>query len=282
MNNLSTFLIPTGKFFRFDEFVTNVKQLTPEGTSDGQSGNPDVLSGMQEKLYASDSHAVLLILEGLEGNGMDQVIRNVLTSINPQGCFVKVFHKPSDEELGHSFLWRYLQALPDRGHIGVFKHSYFSEIVPWLLVENIKSESKQTNDSWIKMCEDINAIESHINNHKTKIIKVFIYVSKEEQNKRFLEILDDENERWKFTQVHLSDHLDYEFLHTAWENIIHQTNTHDNPWYVLPGDDLLILESLVCELIIQSITQLGVEYPEIPSDELEKFKESRQRLLTEN
>ena len=197
------------------------------------------LAAAQELLYASDTHSVLLVFQAMDAAGKDGTIRHVMSGVNPQGCQVYSFKKPSAEELDHNFLWRYMKSLPERGRIGIFNRSYYEDV----LVVKVHPEwlgpgapAKVNKEFWEKRYEDINNFEKHLSRNGTLVLKFFLHVSKEAQRKRFLERLTKTEKHWKFSDADLAEREHWDEYQAAFEDAISATSTKRAPWYVIPAD----------------------------------------------
>ena len=246
------------------------------------------LAELQEKLFAQDRFSVLVILHGLAGADLDGIVRRVFSGVNPQGCSVSQFKKPSSEELDHNFLWRYYRALPERGRIGVFKGSYYDEVVGLRFRPDLFAKQKLTprqqalvnqgESFWSERLREISEFEMHLANNGTQIVKLFVDISKEEQRRRFLTWLDDPSERWKFTAADLAERTNWEALEAAWEHVISQSSSPEAPWYILPGNHAWTAQALATTILAGTLTDLGVSYPEVSPELLIKYKEAEKRL----
>ena len=262
------------------------KKRKPLAREDLQSFIED-LSAAQELLWASDTHAVLVVLQAMDAAGKDGTIKHVMSGINPQGCQVTAFKPPSDEALGHNFLWRYSKALPARGGIGIFNRSYYEDVLvvrvrPELLPDNLAAPGDKPPDSlWRHRYEDINAFEHHLHRNGTRIVKIFLHVSRDEQKKRFLQRLDDPDKNWKFSSNDLADREHWFHYQTAYEEALTATSTTWAPWYVVPADDKYSLRALVGGLLVHVIDQLDLRLPEPTADRLAELANARNELLAE-
>src|SRR5256885_4329998 len=199
------------------------------------------LVALQERLYAQDRWAVLLIFQAMDAAGKDSAIEHVMSGLNPQGTQVFSFKRPSDEELDHDYLWRAVKALPERGRIGIFNRSYFEEVLvvrvrPEILDGEKLPASLVTRHVWKNRYEDINAFERHLARNGTIIRKFFLHVSKEEQRRRLLERLEDPSKNWKFQAGDLAERDRWDDYMKAYEEALSKTSTTHAPWFVIPAD----------------------------------------------
>src|ERR1700692_78540 len=194
------------------------------------------LAKLQEKLYAQDRWAILLILQAMDAGGKDSTIKHVMSGVNPQGCQVNSFKAPSTEELQHDFLWRTSRCLPERGKIGIFNRSYYEEVLavrvhPGLLAREKIPEKLVTENIWQKRFEDINAFERYLSGNGIVVLKFFLYLSKKEQKRRFLDRLGEPEKNWKFSVSDAQERKHWETYMRAYEDMIRNTSTKHAPWY---------------------------------------------------
>ena len=209
------------------------------------------LETAQELLWASNTHALLVVLQAMDAAGKDGTIKHVMSGVNPQGCRVVAFRRPSDEALEHDFLWRYNNALPERGSIGIFNRSYYEEVLvvrvhPELLGDGAGSSPHSPSESlWARRYEDINSFERHLHREGTRIVKIFLHLSKHEQRERLLERLEDPAKYWKFSMADLIEREHWDEYQAAYEDAIEATSTPWAPWYVVPADHKYAARALV-------------------------------------
>ena len=245
------------------------------------------LEEAQELLYADASWALLVVLQALDAAGKDGTIKHVMSGVNPQGCRVVGFRQPSAEELRHDFLWRCTRALPERGQIGVFNRSYYEEVLvcrvhPELLAaQHLPGDTKPTKHLWQQRYEDINAFERHLVRNGTRVVKVFLHISKEEQRKRFLQRLDDPAKQWKFSAADIAERAYFDSYQEAYEEALTATSTPWAPWYVVPADHKFALRALVGGIVVHVIEQLDLCSPSVSDDQLQALARARQALEAE-
>lgn len=252
-------------------------QLLEEGQTE--------LARAQDRLYADNRFAVLIILEGMAGADLDGVIRRVMSGVNPQGCQVEIFGKPSSEELEHDFLWRYIQALPSKGNISVFKNSYYSKLVTAMVEGNYQSlhtgQVGSSRDTFIKNAvRSINSLEQHLN-PGTLILKFFLHISIQEQRRRFLKWLDDPAVRWRFTNQHKAQHEAWDAYQAAYQSVINATSKQWGQWHILPSDHEWVAPTLVVQILTDAIEKLKVDYPVVSDEQKAELEEGRRRLMSE-
>ncbi len=244
------------------------------------------LTDAQELLYANDRYAVLIVIQAIDAAGKDGLIRHVMSGVNPQGCQVYSFKKPSEEELDHNFLWRCSKALPERGRIGIFNRSYYEEVlvakVHPAIVENQKlPEGKRGKDFWQDRCDDINAFEHHLVRNGTVIIKLFLNLSKDEQKRRFLERIAQPEKHWKFAAGDIAERARWDDYQAAYEDAIEATSTKWAPWHILPADHKWVTRALASEIITETIDALGLKHPALTPEMQVAMQTSKASLLAE-
>jgi len=201
------------------------------------------LSSLQRLHYASHHYALLLIFQAMDAAGKDGSIRHVMSGVNPQGCEVFSFKQPSAEELEHDFLWRSTCRLPERGRIGIFNRSYYEEVLvvrvhPEILRnQGLPEELRDEKTIWKERYRSIVDLEDHLHRNGTRIVKIFLHLSKNEQRKRFLERIDEPDKNWKFSLADIHERKYWKHYTKAYEACLHATSTHLTPWYVVPADD---------------------------------------------
>jgi PPK2 family polyphosphate:nucleotide phosphotransferase len=244
------------------------------------------LAEAQELLYADDRHAVLIVLQAMDAAGKDGTIKHVMSGVNPQGCQVFSFKKPSAEELDHNFLWRYMRCLPEKGRIGIFNRSYYEDVLvvkvhPELLDGQKLPPGKRGKSFWEARYEDINAFERHLVRNGTLILKFFLNVSREEQKRRFLERLDRPEKHWKFSASDLAERGHWDDYMKAYEEAFGATSTDWAPWYIVPADHKWGTRAVIADILTSSIRSLDLRYPEVTKEQRAALAEARTRLLDE-
>jgi len=242
------------------------------------------MEDLQDKLYAQDRWAVLLIFQAMDAAGKDGTIKHVMSGVNPEGCQVTSFKTPSDTELQHDFLWRTNEHLPERGHIGIFNRSYYEEVlvvrVHPPLIENQKvPPSLVTKDIWKERFEDIHCFEQHMTRNGTVIRKFFLHLSKKEQKKRFLARLDDPDKNWKFSEADIRERDYWDDYQDAYEDMIRHTTSQHAPWYVVPADNKWFTHLVVAAAIVETLEDLNLSYPEVDAQKRKEVQAARKLLL---
>jgi len=241
---------------------------------------------LQDKLYAQDEWALLLIFQAMDAAGKDGAIKHVMTGVNPQGCEVTSFKTPSARELQHDFLWRTTLQLPERGHIGIFNRSYYEEVlVVRVHKEALNNEkipsSLMSKKIWDERFEDICCFERHMARSGTVIRKFFLYVSKKEQKKRFLERLDEPEKNWKFSAGDVHERAGWDDYQDAYEDMIRNTSTKHAPWYVVPADNKWFTRLVISTVIVDTLESLKLRYPKVDGAKRKELEGAKQGLLQE-
>jgi PPK2 family polyphosphate:nucleotide phosphotransferase len=233
------------------------------------------LSAQQELLYASDSHAILLIFQAMDAAGKDGAIQHVMSGINPQGCQVFSFKHPSPAELKHDFLWRTTRDLPERGRIGIFNRSYYEEV----LIARVHPEILRAEKTiWHGRYRSIVDLERHLDRNGTRIVKFFLHLSKEEQRKRFIDRIDRPEKNWKFSLADIEERKFWKDYMQAYEKCLGATSTKHAPWYVVPADDKLNARLIVSRIVLDTIESLELSYPKTTAARRRELMSLRKQL----
>jgi len=243
----------------------------------------DRLRELQEKLYAQDKWGVLLIFQALDAAGKDGAIEHVMSGVNPQGCQVFAFKKPSDAELDHTFLWRYMKAVPERGRLGIFNRSYYEDVLvvrvhPEILARQKLPAGSRGRRFWNDRYDDINAFERHLVRNGTLVLKFFLHISRAEQRRRFLARLSDPAKHWKFSDSDIDEREHWDAYQEVFERALRRTSTAWAPWWVIPADHKWVTRALVAAIITRSIQDLGLRMPVVGSEREQELEEARRRL----
>lgn len=245
------------------------------------------LSELQRLLYAHDRYSLLVIFQAMDAAGKDGAIRHVMSGVNPQGCQVFSFKHPSEQELDHDFLWRTHRALPERGRIGIFNRSYYEEVLIVRVRPEILASQKLPDDVrdgktiWEDRYRSIVDSESHLHRNGTRIVKIFLHLSKEEQCQRFLDRIDDPDKNWKFSRADLEQRAAWDEYMAAYEACFEATSTRDAPWYIVPADDKKNARLIVSQILVDTLGGLGLHYPETTPERREELLEIRRQLVRE-
>jgi PPK2 family polyphosphate:nucleotide phosphotransferase len=246
----------------------------------------EILGELQEKLYAQNQWAVLLIFQAMDAAGKDSTIKHVMSGVNPQGCQVYSFKAPSPEELDHDFLWRSTYRLPERGRIGIFNRSYYEEVLvvrvhPELLARQRLPAELMTRNIWRERFEDINAFERYLARNGVVVRKFFLHVSRDEQRKRFLERLDEPEKNWKFSLDDVRERRHWDEYMAAYEDAIRHTSSPHAPWYVVPADHKWFTRLVVVSAILDALSSLNLAFPSVEPDRMKELEAARVALANE-
>jgi PPK2 family polyphosphate:nucleotide phosphotransferase len=278
--------VPPGKKLNLSEWSTTAPALTNSKKHYQKLLEEHVkdLSALQQLHYASNRHALLIIFQGMDGAGKDGAIKHVMSGINPQGCEVSSFKQPSAEELEHDFLWRTACRLPERGRIGIFNRSYYEEVlVVRVHPEDLRNEglSKQLQDDkskWDDRYRSIVDFEKHLDRNSTRVIKIFLHISKDEQRKRFLARIDDPEKNWKLSLADIQERKFWKEYMKAYEECLSATSTHHAPWYVVPADDKDDARLIVSQIVLDALRELKPSYPATTKKHRADLKSIRKML----
>jgi len=242
------------------------------------------LSSLQQLLYASDRHAVLLIFQAMDAAGKDGAIKHVMSGVNPQGCQVFSFKHPGPTELQHDFLWRTTRDLPERGKIGIFNRSYYEEVLitrvhPGILKSERIPDDPHDKKLWHDRYRSITNLERHLHVNGTRIVKIFLHLSKEEQRKRFLARIDDPDKNWKFSLSDIHERKYWEQYMEAYEACLNATSTHHAPWYVVPADDKENARLIVSHIVLDTLGELKMAYPKTTPKHRQELESIREQLM---
>jgi PPK2 family polyphosphate:nucleotide phosphotransferase len=245
------------------------------------------LAKAQELLYADDSWSLLVIFQALDAAGKDGTIKHVMSGINPQGCQVYSFKHPSAEELDHTFLWRCMKALPERGRIGIFNRSYYEEVLivkvhPELIAaQRIPGSEAGSKQFWEHRYDDINHFEQHLTRNGTAIVKFFLNVSQDEQRQRFLDRINEREKHWKFSAGDVAEREHWADYMRAYEECLAATSTKSAPWYVIPADHKWVTRALVAAILTETIKSLDLKWPQVTDSQKKAIAEAKRKLEKE-
>lgn len=281
----SSFRVDDGAKFSLSDF-----DPADTGGIDSKQDSADLLqkglarlSEMQEKLYAQDQWAVLLIFQAMDAAGKDSLIKHVMSGVNPTGCQVFSFKAPSSEELNHDFLWRSTRNLPERGRIGIFNRSYYEEVLVVRVHDELLENERIppdliTKDIWKERFEDICAFERYLAHNGVVIRKFFLNVSKKEQKKRFLSRLNDPDKNWKFSADDVKERERWDDYMNAYEEMIQHTATRHAPWYVVPADNKWFTQLTVASAIVETLENLNLAFPKLNGAKRKELNAARRHL----
>lgn len=269
---------------------------TYKGSMEKEAGKREMeevkleLNKSQEKLYASNTHSVLILFQAMDAAGKDSAIEHVMSGLNPQGCQVYNFKTPTSEEYEHDFLWRHYRALPERGRIGIHNRSHYENVLvckvhpDYILNENIpgyQQVSKVDKTFWKKRYESIRSFEQHLTNNGTTVIKIFLHLSKDEQKQRFLDRINDPEKNWKFAAGDLEERKAWDKYQEAYEQAFAETSTSDCPWYIIPADKKWYARLMISKLISKTMQELKLEFPALRKEESSSLNTYKAALLEE-
>lgn len=276
-----------------------VQNFDPEYTADIKhkkqaekllTENVSQLIEIQEKLYAHNSYAVLLIFQAMDAAGKDGTIKHVMSGLNPQGTQVFSFKSPSELELDHDYFWRTYRCMPQRGNFGIFNRSYYEEVLivrvhPEYLIRQrlpgVEKVSDIPHDFWAKRFKQINGMEEHLIENGTIVLKFFLNVSKDQQKRRFLKRIEDSSRNWKFSSADVKERQYWDQYMEAYGAMLTNTSTELAPWYVIPADNKWFMRYAVSKIILERLQQLPLQYPELPDKEKTRLSEARELLMGE-
>jgi len=244
----------------------------------------EALADLQDKLYAQDKWAVLLIFQAMDAAGKDGTIKHVLSGVNPQGCQVYSFKSPSAEDLDHDYLWRCMKSLPNRGHIGIFNRSYYEETLvvrvhPEFLAKQRVPPALVTKRIWKERFQDIRSFERYLVRNGIVVVKFFLHVSKKEQKRRFLERAQEPEKNWKFSGSDMAERDHWDKYQDAYEDMIRNTATKHSPWYVVPADNKWFTRLVVAAAVVDTLASLDLAYPQVDKARLEEIASAKKALL---
>jgi len=282
----NNYRVRPGEKVNLKKWPTNSKSIcdSKEGYKKLLQKHVEQLSALQHLHYASDRYALLLAFQGMDAAGKDGAIRHVMSGVNPQGCEVSSFKQPSAEELQHDFLWRSTQRLPERGRIGIFNRSYYEEVLavrvhPELLRnEGLNAELRDDKGFWKQRYRSIVEMENHLHRNGTRIVKIFLHLSEEEQRKRFLARIDEPEKNWKFSLADIHERKYWKQYMEAFEECLHATSTRHAPWFAVPADDKDNARLIVSQIVLDALGELRMSYPRTTAKRLLELQAIRKLL----
>jgi PPK2 family polyphosphate:nucleotide phosphotransferase len=282
------FRVTKGKDFRLKDIDPNdtldLKEADKPRAKEALAMGVTALAELQDKLYAQDKWAVLLLFQAMDAAGKDGAIKHVMSGVNPQGCQVYSFKSPTSEDLDHDYLWRCMKCLPNRGQIGIFNRSYYEEVLavrvhPEFLAKQKLPEKLVGKHIWEERFEDIRNFEQYLSRNGIAVRKFFLHVSKKEQKKRFLERIDNPAKNWKFSANDAAERDYWDDYMDCYEDLIRETATKDSPWYVVPADNKWFTRVVVAAAVIDTLDGLNLKYPEVDDKKLKELGSARQKLI---
>ena len=245
----------------------------------------DELKDLQDKHYAYNRYALLVIFQGMDTAGKDGAIKHVMSGLNPQGCHVSSFKHPSATELEHDFLWRAVLELPERGRIGIFNRSYYEEVLivrvhrEILEKEDLPEAAVSDKGIWEDRYRSIRDLERHLHRNGTIVVKFFLHLSKAEQRQRFLARIDDPQKNWKFSMTDIEERAYWPQYMKAYEACLAATSTKHGPWYIVPADDKRNARLIVSAIILDAFKRLRVGYPKVTPQRKRELRAIRRKLV---
>jgi PPK2 family polyphosphate:nucleotide phosphotransferase len=283
------FRVPQGEKVKLKKWPTLIKPAYHSKSQYKELLKDQVaeLSALQKLHYASNRYSVLIIFQAMDAAGKDGAIKHVMSGINPQGCQVFSFTQPTPKELEHDFLWRTSKCLPERGRIGIFNRSYYEEVLitrvhPEILHrQGIPEGLIDEKTVWQERSRSIVDLEEHLHRNGTRIIKIFLHLSKEEQRQRFLKRIDDSKKNWKFSLADIEERKYWDQYMDAYEACLSTTSTETAPWYVVPADDKKNARLIISKIILDNFNALKMHYPETDANQQQELLAIRQQLVNE-
>lgn len=249
------------------------------------AANQARMAQLQDRLYAENKEALLIIFQAMDAAGKDGAIKHVISGMNPQGVIVHNFKQPTSEELDHDYLWRAWRVLPCRGDIGIFNRSYYEDVLVvkvHSLYKNLPLPDRcKTGKLFQQRYMQINHFEKYLYQNGIRVIKIFLHLSKDEQKKRFLERIDDEEKNWKFSQSDIEERMYWDAYQEAYEDAIKATATKKTPWYIVPADKKWFARLLISQIIVDTLEEINPQYPELPDNKKALLSQCREQLLAE-
>jgi PPK2 family polyphosphate:nucleotide phosphotransferase len=284
--------VGTGKKIQLKEWITDVKDKVISQAQGELTLKSDItrLSEIQEKLYASNRYAVLIVIQAMDAAGKDSAVKHVMSGLNPQGVNVTSFKTPTHQELEHDYLWRHYLALPAKGMVGIFNRSHYENVLvtrvhpEFILNENlpgIKSLSDIGESFWEDRFRQINHFEQSLVENGTIILKFFLHVSKKEQKKRFIERIDDPAKNWKFSTNDIKERGLWKDYRKAYEDLLENTSTKYAPWFVVPADDKWFTRLVIANIIVNELDRLDLSYPKLSEQQKAELVNAKNMLTGE-
>ena len=289
---LAAMLVPPGKKIRMKDYKTDMKQkgVKKEEAAAMMEEGMVHFREMQDMLYASKSHSVLIIIQAMDAAGKDSAVKHVLSGLNPVSVKVHAYKAPNDEEKAQDYLWRHNLDLPARGEIGIFVRSHYENVLAcrvhpeFVLAENIphiQSVKDVDKEFFRQRFRQINDWERHLSENGTTIIKLFLYNSKDEQKKQFLERIDDPEKNWKFSLSDLKERALWDKYMEAYEDMFNHTSTEWAPWFIIPANDRWFARLALGAIIYRRFKTLKLKYPVVSAEQKTKLLEAREHLMAE-
>ncbi|MDX2509369.1 MAG: polyphosphate kinase 2 family protein [Desulfobacterales bacterium] len=281
----SKFKVSPGKKVKLSDYQTDYSGDIESKKDAGKllKANKKKMAELQDRLYAHDRYGLLIIFQAMDAAGKDSTIKHVMSGVNPQGTQVFSFKQPSAEELDHGYLWRVAKAVPERGRIGIYNRSHYEDVLVVRVHDLIKSqkipEKFIDNDIWKKRFSQIKNFEKYLYENGIITIKFFLHISKDEQKKRFLRRLDTPSKNWKFSAADLKERESWDNYQKCYEEAISATSTDYAPWFITPADKKWFTRLVVSSVIIDTLQDLNLRYPELDENQKKNLNAYREQLM---
>ncbi len=288
------YFVKTNKSFVLDNCKTlpGEEHLDKSQLKDQLSDYRKELAELQHRLFAEDRRSLLIVLQAMDAAGKDSTIRAVFSRVNPAGCEVSSFKKPTSLELDHDFMWRSNIRLPERGKIGIFNRSYYEEALvvrvhpEYLNYQRLTDLPKTLDEQhlaefWQQRFESFNDYEKHLARNGTVIMKFWLNVSKDEQKRRFLSRLDEPEKHWKFESGDIKERGHWDDYMHAYQELLDNTSKPWAPWFAIPADNKLYMRVQVAKAIVENLRAMGPQFPEVHEKERSQFNDMRALLENE-
>jgi PPK2 family polyphosphate:nucleotide phosphotransferase len=282
-------IVPPGKKISLEKHYDptyRIPEMDKQEAMQRLDARTQLLAELQDKLYAQNRYAVLVIFQAMDAAGKDGTIKHVMSGLNPQGCRVYSFKAPSDEELQHDYLWRCAIRVPERGHIGIFNRSYYEEVLivrvhPEVLEKQRLPPETLRKDIWKRRFEEINNFEWYLSNNGVVVLKFFLYISKQEQKQRFLERIERSDKNWKFSVQDAHERQYWNEYTRCYEDCLNHTSTKWAPWYVIPADHKPSARLSVAIVLHEAMKKLKPDYPTVSERQRMQLLQARDMLMAE-
>ena len=285
---IKPFRVDNGKHFRLKDHDPGETRGIESGKESDELLERGIrqMTELQEKLYAQDRWALLVMFQAMDAAGKDSAIKHVMSGVNPQGCDVHAFKQPSTEELDHDFLWRAAKVLPRRGHIGIFNRSYYEEVLVVRVHKDMLHSERLppalvTKHIWKERFHDICGFERYLTRNGIVIRKIFLNVSREEQKRRFIERLKEPEKNWKLSASDVRERERWADYMAAYEEMIARTATDHAPWFIVPADNKWFARVVVSEVIVDALESLNLSFPKITVSQRKELKQAASQLKHE-
>ena len=283
--DISKYRVPFKKNIALSDYPTdsNGKFKSREDAEQLLDKNIKKMAALQDKLYAHDKFALLLIFQAMDAAGKDGAIKNVMSGLNPQGTQVFSFKQPSAEELDHDFLWRINKSLPERGRIGIFNRSHYEEILVvrvhnYLQPEKLPDYVMNSKSIWKDRFRQFRDYERYLYENGVWTVKFFLHISKDEQKKRFMKRIEDPTKNWKFSSSDLKEREHWDEYQKTYAEALSQTSTKFAPWYIIPSDKKWFGRTLISEVITKTLEKINPEYPQMNEEKLQNLQLYKEQL----